>query len=279
MSEGTKKQMEMPKQGTFCWDEIATTDVETCKGFYSEIFGWHLKKSENPEIPMDYFEFGTEEGHAFGGMFEMTEEIYGGTIPPPHWMNYITVDDVDASAEKAVELGGQLTGPLFDIPKVGRMAIIQEPTGATCSLLQFVDWDAKEGNESAYTEHGRICWKELSTQDLAKSKEFFAELLGWEFEQNPAVKMEYPEIQVGGTSIGGMMQMTDEWKNAETGELPPSHWMTYISVEDCDATAEKIKEMGGGVCVPPTDIPPVGRFSVVNDPSGATFSIIKLSSE
>lgn len=278
MSEGTKKQAEMPKQGTFCWDEIATTNLEASKKFYSEIFGWHIKTSDNAEIPMEYSEFGTEEGHPIGGIFEMKEEMYGGTLPPPHWMNYITVDDVDASAEKTIELGGQVVGPLVDIPTVGRMAVIQEPTGATVSLLQFIDWEAK-GDESAFTEHGRICWKELSTQDLAKSKDFYADLLGWEFSQNPAIPMEYPEIQVGGTSVGGMMQMTDEWKNAETGELPPSHWMTYVSVSDCDATAEKIKELGGGVCVPPTDIPPVGRFSVVNDPSGATFSIIKLSSE
>ena len=65
--------------------------------------------------------------------------------------------------------------------------------------------------------------------------------------------------------------MTEEW-----GELP-SHWMTYFSVDDCDARAHKANQLGGKVCVPPTDIPPVGRFSVVTDPQGAVFSIIKLS--
>jgi predicted enzyme related to lactoylglutathione lyase len=278
MSEGTKKQAETPKQGTFCWDELATTDMEASKKFYSEIFGWHIKSSENADAPMEYAEFGTDENHPVGGIMEMKAEMYGGTIPTPHWLSYITVDDVDSAAKKTVELGGEVVGPLVDIPNVGRMAIVNDPTGAKTALLQFIDWEPP-ANEPAFTAHGRVCWKELATQDLAKSKEFYSKLLGWEFAQNEAIKMEYPEIQVGGTSIGGMLQMTDEWKDAKTGEFMPSHWMTYISVEDCDATAEKIKENGGGVCVPPTDIPPVGRFSVVNDPSGAIFSIIKLSSE
>ncbi len=66
-----------------------------------------------------------------------------------------------------------------------------------------------------------------------------------------------------------MLQMTPEW-----GEMP-SHWMSYVAVPDVDATARRITALGGKVCVPPTDIS-VGRFAVVNDPTGATFSIITL---
>ena len=55
---------------------------------------------------------------------------------------------------------------------------------------------------------------------------------------------------------------------------PPPHWMSYVAVNDVDAVAARIAELGGAVCVPPTDIPTVGRFSVINDPSGATLSII-----
>ncbi|MEZ5425641.1 MAG: VOC family protein [Pyrinomonadaceae bacterium] len=127
-------------------------------------------------------------------------------------------------------------------------------------------------------KHGQVCWNELATSDLGKAKEFYSALLGWKLEQSNAVKMEYPEIKVGEKTLGGMMQMTDEWKNAETGEfLMPSHWMTYIAVDDVDETARKVSEMGGKICVPPTDIAPVGRFSVINDPSGAFISIITLS--
>ena len=132
--------------------------------------------------------------------------------------------------------------------------------------------------EYTMPKNGELCWYELATQDLAKAKEFYSGLLGWNLEQSKLVEMEYPEIHVGDQSVGGMMQITDEWKSPETGEIPPSHWMTYIAVDDVDATCEKVTELGGNVCVPPTDIP-VGRFSVINDPSGATFSIIKLNKE
>ena len=54
----------------------------------------------------------------------------------------------------------------------------------------------------------------------------------------------------------------------------PAHWMSYFTVDDVDAAAAKVKELGGNVCVPPTDIP-VGRFAVVSDPAGATFSLFK----
>lgn len=128
--------------------------------------------------------------------------------------------------------------------------------------------------EFTIPKHGTICWRELTTSDLGKAKEFYKELVGWELENSKIAElMEYPEIHVDGKAIGGMMQMGKEFGDT------PSHWMTYVAVEDCDATAEKIKENGGGVCVPPFDAPKVGRISVVNDPAGATFSIIQFVSE
>jgi predicted enzyme related to lactoylglutathione lyase len=56
----------------------------------------------------------------------------------------------------------------------------------------------------------------------------------------------------------------------------PPHWMPYFQVEDCDAAAANAAKLGGTVCVPPTDIPSIGRFAVLQDPTGATFSVIKM---
>ena len=125
-------------------------------------------------------------------------------------------------------------------------------------------------------KHGEICWRELTTGDSAKAKEFYEGLLGWELEQSKlAHPIEYPEIHVEGKAIGGIMQMTEDWGDP----LPPSHWMTYIAVDNIDETVEKIKQFGGSVCVPPFDAANVGRISVVNDPAGATFSVIQFASE
>jgi predicted enzyme related to lactoylglutathione lyase len=120
------------------------------------------------------------------------------------------------------------------------------------------------------SKSGTFCWNELSTNDLGAAKKFYTELLGWQLEESNAVGMPYIEIVAGGEHIGGMYQMTAEQGGA------PSHWMSYVEVEDVDDRAKKAAELGGKVCVPPTDIPNVGRFCVITDPTGATFSLVKL---
>ena len=117
---------------------------------------------------------------------------------------------------------------------------------------------------------GTFCWNELATTDLAAAKKFYTELLGWTFKESQAAGMAYDEVVVGGQHIGGIYQMGTEFGNA------PSHWMSYVAVDDVDARAKQAEELGGKVCVPPTDIPNVGRFCVINDPTGAALSLVKL---
>lgn len=117
---------------------------------------------------------------------------------------------------------------------------------------------------------GAFCWNELATTDLAAAKKFYTELLGWIFKESQAAGMEYNEIVVGGQHMGGMYQMGTEFGNA------PSHWISYVAVDDVDAKAKQTVALGGKICVPPTDIPNVGRFCVINDPTGAAISLVKL---
>ncbi|HYG81332.1 MAG TPA: VOC family protein [Pyrinomonadaceae bacterium] len=120
--------------------------------------------------------------------------------------------------------------------------------------------------------HGTICWTELGTQDLEAAKKFYTELLGWELKGSEAAGMNYTEIVVGGKHIGGMFQITEDCG----GGNMPSHWGSYVAVDDVDAAAKRTEELGGKVVMQPTDIPNVGRFCVINDPTGATISLIKL---
>ncbi|HEV2706577.1 MAG TPA: VOC family protein [Pyrinomonadaceae bacterium] len=120
---------------------------------------------------------------------------------------------------------------------------------------------------------GTFVWNELSSTDVEAAKKFYAELLGWRYKGGDVEGFAYTEfIPAGGDKpIGGMFQMGKEFGDA------PSHWMAYVSVADVDASARRAEELGGKVCVPPTDIPNVGRFCVINDPSGATLSLVTLS--
>jgi predicted enzyme related to lactoylglutathione lyase len=121
--------------------------------------------------------------------------------------------------------------------------------------------------------NGAFCWNELATTDLESAQNFYKTLLGWEIKVSNATGtgMVYNEIVVGGQSVGGVYKMGPEFGQT------PSHWMAYVAVDDVDAKARQVWELGGKVCVPPTDIPNVGRFCVINDPTGATISLITLS--
>jgi predicted enzyme related to lactoylglutathione lyase len=119
------------------------------------------------------------------------------------------------------------------------------------------------------TNQGSFVWNELMSKDAEAAVKFYKELFGWNTKQH-TLHTGYQIIIKDGKEIGGIMQM-----DAEFGDTP-SHWLPYVSVGNVDETVEKVKQLGGTVCVPPTDIPSVGRFSVVSDPSGGTLSIITL---
>ena len=120
---------------------------------------------------------------------------------------------------------------------------------------------------------GSICWRELATKDLPAAIEFYSKLFGWTLQQTKVTPMDYKEIIMDDIAHGGMMAIDENWGP----EPPPSHWSTYIAVENADETAEKIVANGGSLRVPPFDAPGVGRMSMVGDPSGATFSIIQFT--
>jgi uncharacterized protein len=118
---------------------------------------------------------------------------------------------------------------------------------------------------------GEICWRELRTKDLPAAVEFYSKLFGWTMEQSKVTPMQYKEIVTDGKAAGGMMPIDEKWGP----EPPPSHWASYIAVENADDTAAKITANGGSVRVPPFDAPGVGRMAMVADPSGADFAIIQ----
>jgi uncharacterized protein len=124
-------EFEMPAHGAFCWNELASTDAEAAKKFYTELLGWQLKESQ--AAGMAYTEI-VAGGRQAGGIYQMTAEQGNA---PSHWMAYVAVDDVDESAGRVEGLGGKVVMPPADIPNVGRFCIISDPAGATLSLIKL----------------------------------------------------------------------------------------------------------------------------------------------
>lgn len=251
--------------GSFCWMELNTSDPDSAKKFYSGLFGWQAE--DTPAGPDMVYTMLKIRGLEVGAMCGLQRAQKAQGVPP-HWMSYVSVESADDAAKKAASLGGSVIMPAFDVMDVGRMALIQDPQGA-----MFCVWQAKAHfGAKLVGENGTFGWDELWTTDRKKAAAFYTGLFGWGAKESDMGGMGvYTEWQNGGQSIGGMMEIAPEM-----GPVPPN-WLPYVMVEDCNATADKAAATGGKLMVPPQDIPNVGRFSVIQDPQGATFAIIKLT--
>jgi len=118
--------------------------------------------------------------------------------------------------------------------------------------------------------HGDLSWAELLTRDLEGSKKFYKEVLGWEMANMPMEQGgDYIVLKAGGRAVAGMMPMPPM-----VPKEVPTHWQTYITVDDVDAVAKKAQQLGATLIVPPRDIPKVGRFSTFQDPQGGVINVI-----
>ncbi len=128
-----------PATGSFCWTEIASSDAAKCKQFYSDIFGWKFKDSNATDGAFAYHEFSTGGAeYPAGGLYELSSAMFGdGPVPPPHFVTYVAVEDVDANAELAKQLGATIIREPMDIPNTGRFAVIQDPTGGVIATFKM----------------------------------------------------------------------------------------------------------------------------------------------
>jgi predicted enzyme related to lactoylglutathione lyase len=248
--------------GTFCWPELSTTDQKGAVAFYHALFGWDL--NEQPMGPGETYSMFQMRDRPIGAAYTMRPEERQQGIPP-HWGSYVAVKNAEESAKRAQELGGKVLAPAFDVMDAGRMAIIQDPTGAT-----FAVWQAgKHVGARIVGEPGALCWTELSTRDTKTAEKFYTGLFGWTPKHSaPGSPMEYTEFSVNGTPGIGMMSMPPQ-----VPAQVPSFWLPYFMVADVDTSASKAKSLSGSVMTGPMDIPGTGRFAVVGDPQGAMFAI------
>jgi predicted enzyme related to lactoylglutathione lyase len=241
------------EHGTFSWTDLATPDAQASKDFYGGLFPWEF--TDNP-IPDDgVYVMATMGGRAAAAMFETSERH-------PAWASYVTVDDVDATTERARELGANVLAEPFDVMDVGRMSTIQDPAGAVFCL-----WQARTsvGAEVVNTE-GALTLNQLNTSDPEAAQRFYSDLFGWRFESVGDTETPYWGIYRGDQLNGGMMPLPP-------GAPMPSHWLVYFGIDDLDAAAGQIGSAGGTLMVEPMEVPG-GRILVAQDPQGAFFALL-----
>jgi predicted enzyme related to lactoylglutathione lyase len=248
--------------GSFCWIELGTTDQTVAKNFYGSIFGW--TPNDNPMGPGEVYTIFKLEGRDAAAGYTLRADQRAQHVPP-HWMLYIMVDNVDASAAKVPQLGGKVIVAPFDVMDAGRMAVIADPAGA-----YFCLWQANRSTGTQIAQvHGTLCWADLSTPDPERAKAFYSGLFGWQLMVGEKDTSGYLHIKNGEHFIGGVPPAAHRQPGV------PPHWLAYFQVDDVDATANKAKEMGAKLFLPPMSMEGVGRMSVIADPQGAVFAIFK----
>jgi predicted enzyme related to lactoylglutathione lyase len=188
---------------------------------------------------------------------------------PTVWNTYIKTDSADETAEKVRQAGGNVMMEPFDVFDTGRMAVFADKEGAVFSVWQA----GTSSGAEVFNTPGALSWNELTSKDASKAKPFYSAVFGWDSDDHDMGPMTYTEWKLNDKSIGGMIDMGDQ--------LPagvPAFWLPYFAVDDCDATVAKTEQIGGSIMRPPMDIP-AGRFSILRDPEGAVFAVIKLASQ
>jgi len=245
-------------KGRFVWHDLMTNNPDASVRFYSELFGWESRQIEMGG--MGKYTFFKAGGRENGGMVSMDPTM--GI--PSHWLSYLTVDDVDELVQRAGELGIEVRFPPTDIPEVGRFSVLADPTGAHFAAFRGQKpAPVFEGPSPA----GAFCWNELLTRDTDAARAFYTKVCGWGTGQvDMGEAGVYTLFKDGDTEVAGMMAMPEKAEG-------PSTWLLYIAVDDVDAAAARLGELGGRLYVDPRDIPEVGRFAVAADPNGAMFAV------
>jgi predicted enzyme related to lactoylglutathione lyase len=231
--------------GQFVWRELMTSDAKASTEFYAPLFGWSVTEGRVSDRPYHTIRVGDR---AIGGM----------ATPPcmehikPSWLSYLSVDLVDATAQRAKALGGKVPTPPADIAGVGRFAIIIDPAGASIAVYRSLTGDLPRQERP---QAGEFCWEQLDTADTGAAKAFYTKVLGWGLQ--PSRGGDDEVFVAGDVPVASVSRAT----------LPA--WLTYVVVADLDATRARAIKLGGKVLVDEVAVPEIGRFSVLADPASA----------
>jgi hypothetical protein len=177
------------------------------------------------------------------------------------------VDDVQATTDRAAELGGQVMVPPMAITEAGWMAVIVDPTGAALGLWEAGQHQGADG----FNEPGLMTWNELATRDVDAATAFYAELFGWKADTQDSEGFTYTTFLLNDKPNGGAYDMSGMMADEH-----PAAWMVYFAVDDADATVATAADLGATVVREPTESP-FGRMAILRDPQGPVFAVIKLT--
>jgi predicted enzyme related to lactoylglutathione lyase len=242
-------------RGKFVWFELVTTDPDQAAAFYARVLGWRITP-----------------GNANGGKVHdiangerklgLIKKLEPASNLSTHWMGYVSVPDLDAASHAVQANGGKVVVPATEIPGVGRFATVADPEGSMFSLFTSTKGDLPDHDPAP----GDWIWNELWSKDPSTAFRFYAAVGGYSREDLPLPNSKYPMLIADGAARGGI-------NNLPQGQAR-ALWVPYVKVADADVVVKKAESLGAVTLMKPTDLPPVGRFAVLVDPTGAIFGLV-----
>jgi predicted enzyme related to lactoylglutathione lyase len=252
------------------WFELMTPEPGAVREFYRVVAGWDIP-AQGMQMPngSEYRQIGRADGGAAGGVLTLTPAMRDGGARPV-WLTYFHVDDVPAAVAKAQGLGASVQMSPVTMP-VGTMAMLADPQGAPFYLMDPVPpADRPDAKSDVWDREkaGHCRWIELATTDAPAAREFYRDLLGWEFKDTMPMGAagDYQFISHEGEQLGAINPMIRD------GQAPM--WLLYFGVEEVGAALEAATANGGTVINGPHEVPGGQHVFVTTDPAGATVAFV-----
>jgi hypothetical protein len=252
----------MPKNGAhgrIVWHELATTDRDGAKSFYSPVTPWKTAPWEDARN----YELLSVDDEPIGGLTQIRPEHTAKGIVP-HWLPFVLVYDVDETARQAAALGGRVLRPPTEVPHVGCWAVIADQHGARIGI--FEPADRPPGNDET-PRIGEFSWHELATDDYKAAADFYRALFRWEKtgDYDMGEMGTYHMFGRAGQVYGGIFN--------RPAQIPTVNWLSYVRVEDVKSASDTVKKLGGNVMNGPMEVPGGDWIAQCTDPQGAAFAL------
>lgn len=248
-------------QQPFVWYELMTTDMAAAEAFYTTVVGWRAEPFPSAEMNYTVLNVGS---YGVGGMMAQPPHLAQQKMPPA-WVGYIYTPDVDKAAEGVKAAAGSLHRSPWDVPGVGRIAVVADPGGAIFHLMAPAGEAPKD--RPAGDAPGMIGWRELYANDWEKAFAFYTSQFGW--TKNDTLDMgsmgKYQLFTSGPDQMGGMMNRPPN--------IPASFWQFYFIVDDIDTATARVTDNGGTVLMGPMEVPGGGWIIQAMDPQGGAFAL------
>ena len=254
LTESSQTQPCAVPVGEFSWNELLTSDETDAARFYTQLFGWQTADFPGGEVKYTLFR---KDGKEVGGLMKRPREEV-----PPHWLGYITVANVDATAKQAGELGGQVIMPPFDVPSVGRIAVLHDPQGAVFGIFQPLE-------TTPTRMRNQIVWCDIPVKDLDRAIRFYSAVLGAPIKKEQHGGMTFAVLPHLEDGVSGCLS-----PGGEGNEPSQRGTLIYLNCEGrLDEAVAAVEPNDGKVLQGRHQIGPYGFRAVVLDSEGNRIAL------